>query len=110
MVMERLRQVKSMGDGSTPKTMPEIPGLPRLKPQEGKRNLDLRGDTKTVYEQLASIFAVRVTFDPDLIVRNVRLSLNDEVLQNDITILDAVTGTFWHTVNAGLLIVAAYPR
>ncbi len=107
MVMERLRQVKSMGDGSTPKTMPEIPGLPRLKPQEGKRNLDLRGDTKTVYEQLASIFAVRVTFDPDLIVRNVRLSLNDADFQNAVTILAAETGTFWRPVNAGLMFVAA---
>src|SRR2546429_2560259 len=76
-VMERLRQIKSMADETEPKAVSEIPDLPRLRPQAGKRNLDLRGDTRTVYEQLAGIFGLRVSFDPDLIIRNVRLNLND---------------------------------
>src|SRR5439155_27299672 len=61
-VMERLRQIKSMADETEPKAVSEIPDLPRLRPQAGKRNLDLRGDTRTVYEQLAGIFGLRVSF------------------------------------------------
>src|SRR6202171_1267171 len=53
-VEERLVQLKAMDD--EPRTGPAtttISALPRLQPQAGKRNLNLRGDTKTVYEQLA---------------------------------------------------------
>ncbi|HVH59941.1 MAG TPA: hypothetical protein VM709_06395, partial [Candidatus Sulfotelmatobacter sp.] len=106
-VMERLRQIKSMADETKPKAIPGIPDLPRLKPQRGKHNLDLRGDTKTVYEQLAGVFGVRVTFDPDLIVRNVRLNVNDVDFSNAVTVLAAETETFWRPVNATLMFVAA---
>jgi Flp pilus assembly secretin CpaC len=108
-VLERLRQMKSMKDETTtPKLPVEIPGLPRLKPQAGRRNLDLRGDTKTVYEQLAGIFAVKVSFDPDLITRgNVRLNINDVDFNSAVTILAAETATFWRPVNAVEMFVAA---
>lgn len=108
-VMERLREIKSMGDetGTGPKAAPDIPGLPRLKPQTGKRNLDLRGDTKTVYEQLATIFGLRATFDPDLTVRTVRLNVEDVDFQNAMKILAAETGTFSRPVNANLMFIAA---
>jgi tetratricopeptide (TPR) repeat protein len=106
-VLERLRQIKTMADETKPKAIPEIPDMPRLKPQTGKHNLDLRGDTKTVYEQLAGIFGVRVAFDPDLIVRNVRLKANDMDFSNAVTVLAAETETFWRPVNASLMFVAA---
>jgi tetratricopeptide (TPR) repeat protein len=106
-VMERLREIKSMGDETGPKAASEIAGLPHLKPQAGKRNLDLRGDTKTVYEQMASTFGIRVTFDADLIVRNVRLSIEDIDFPNAVKVLAAQTGTFWRPVNATLMFVAA---
>src|SRR6266568_8401542 len=106
-VMERLREIKSMGDETGPKAASEIAGLPHLKPQAGKRNLDLRGDTKTVYEQMASTFGIRVTFDADLIVRNVRLSIENVDFQNAGKVLAAQTGTFWRPVNATLMFVAA---
>ena len=106
-VMERMREIKSMGDETGPKIPPAIPGLPRLKPQAGKRTLDLRGDTKTVYEQLGSIFGLRVSFDPDLIVRNVRLNMENVDFQNALKVLATETGTFWRPVNATLMFVAA---
>ena len=105
-VLERLREIKSMSDETGPKAAPAIPGLPQLKPQAGKRNLDLRGDTKTVYEQLAAIFGLRVTFDADLIVKNVRLNVESVDFQNAIKILAAETDTFWRPVNATLMFVA----
>ena len=106
-VLERLREIRSMGDETGPKAAPAIPGLPRLKPQAGKRNLDLRGDTKTVYEQLASIFGLRVTFDADLTVRNVRLNIENVDFENALKVLAAETGTFWRPVNSALMFVAA---
>jgi len=107
-VTERLRQLKSMeNDEGVPKAVPEISGIPRLKPQPGKRNLDLRGDTRTVFEQLASMFGLRATFDPDLVVKNVRLNVNDVDFQNAATILAAETGTFWRPLTPTLMFVAA---
>jgi tetratricopeptide (TPR) repeat protein len=106
-VLERFREIKSMSDETGPKTPPAIPGLPQLKPQAGKRNLDLRGDTKTVYEQLAAIFGLRVTFDVDLIARNVRLNMENVDFQNALKVLAVETGTFWRPVNATLMFVAA---
>ena len=106
-VMERLRQIKSMAEETGSKAASEVAGLPRLTPQPGKRNLDLRGDTRTVYEQFAAMFGLRAIFDPDLAVRNVRLNVNDVDFKNAATILAAQTGTFWRPVNATLMFVAA---
>ncbi|HVH71066.1 MAG TPA: FG-GAP-like repeat-containing protein [Candidatus Dormibacteraeota bacterium] len=107
-VLERMRELKSMeNDQGAPKAAPEIIGLPRLRPQPGKHNLDLRGDTRTVYEQLANMFGVRATFDPDLIVKSVRLNVDDVDFQNAATTLAAATGTFWRPMTDTLLFVAA---
>src|SRR5882757_4318262 len=76
-VAERLVQLKAMEDEPSAKPKPEISGLPRLKPQPGKRNLNLRGDTKSAYEQLAGLFGIKAVFDPDLTVRNVHLRVDD---------------------------------
>jgi type II secretory pathway component GspD/PulD (secretin) len=106
-VAERLQQLKSMEEETPQKVASGIPGLPRLKPQAGKRSVDLRGDTRTVYEQLANIFGVRATFDPDLIARNVRLQVSDVDFNTAANVLAAQTATFWRAVNPGLLFVAS---
>jgi Flp pilus assembly secretin CpaC len=106
-VAERLLQLKSMEEETPTRTPSEIPGLPRLKPQSGKRSLDLRGDTKTVYEQFAKLFGVKATFDPDLIVRNVRLVVDDVDFNTAANVLAAETSTFWRPVNLGLMFIAA---
>src|SRR5215469_1529532 len=108
-VLERLRELKSMEDelAPNPRGGSKIPGLPLLKPQPGKRNIDLRGDTKTVYEQLASMFGLKAAFDPDLIVRSVRLSVNDVDFNTALTILATETATFSRPLDAATLFVAA---
>lgn len=104
-VAERLRQFKSMEE-ETVARVPEISGLPRLKPKPGKQNLNFRGDTKTVYEQVASVFAVKVIFDPDLTFRNVHLNVDNVDFKTALTILGGQTGTFWRPVNSELMFVA----
>jgi tetratricopeptide (TPR) repeat protein len=105
-VEERRAQLKAMDNEPSVKHATGISGLPRLRPQPGKHNLNLRGDTKTVYEQLANLFGVKATFDPDLTPKNVQLRVDDVDFATAISILETQTGTFWRPVNPTLLFVA----
>lgn len=108
-VEERRAQLKAMEDDDPPAkaTKPGISGLPKLQPRAGKRNLDLRGDTRTVCEQLASLFGVTATFDPDLTVRSVRLRLDEVDFATAMSILGSQAGTFWVPVTSTKMFVAA---
>jgi tetratricopeptide (TPR) repeat protein len=105
-VQERRAQLAAMDHEPRPKHATGISGLPRLQPQPGKHSLNLRGDTKTVYEQLANLFGVKATFDPELTPKNVQLRLEDVDFTTAAAILAAQTGTFWRPVNSTLLFVA----
>jgi hypothetical protein len=91
-VTERMKQMKAMDDGPAPRSQSKIEGLPELKPRAGKQNLNLRGDTRTVYEQLGQLFGIKVTFDPDLAPRAVRLSINDVEFNTALKVLSVQTG------------------
>ncbi len=105
-VQERLAQFKSMEDEPGAKPAPPISGLPRLQPQAGKKNLNLRGDTKAIYEQLAGLFGVKASFDPDLTARNVRLHLDDVDFFTAVSLLGAQSGTFWRPLDPKMMFVA----
>jgi hypothetical protein len=105
-VAERLAQMKTMADEPPAKRATEISGLPKLQPLPEKHNLDLRGDTKTVYEQAAAAFGIKAVFDPDLSPRTVRLRLDDMDFFTAVSILSAQTATFWRPVNPTLIFVA----
>jgi len=104
-VAERLAQLKTMED--EPRAGPTaISGLPRLRPQAGKHNLNLRGDTKTVYEQSADLFGIKVTFDPDINVRSVRLHVDNVDFYTGMVLLGTQSGTFWRPLNHTMMFVA----
>lgn len=105
-VEERLAQLKAMEDEPRAKSTTGIPGLPRLQPQPGKRNLELHGDTKSVYEQLAGLFGVKAAFDPDLTARSVYLRVDDVDFYTGMSLLGTQSGTFWRPLNPTLLFVA----
>ncbi len=107
-VRERLGQLTAMEDSQRPRRAftNKILGLPQLQPQPGKRNVYLRGDTKTVYEQLAGLYGVKVTFDPDVVARNVQLRIDDVDFYIGMSLLGTQTGTFWRPVNAAMIFVA----
>jgi type II secretory pathway component GspD/PulD (secretin) len=98
-VAERMQQLKGMEEDQAPKAASGIAGIPQLKPRGGKRNIDLRGDTKTAYEQLGILFGVKAVFDPDLAARSVRLHVDDVDFDTAATILGAQTGTFWRPLD-----------
>jgi tetratricopeptide (TPR) repeat protein len=106
-VTERLAQMKNLEDEPNTRPLVEMSGVPKLEPQPTKRDLNLRGDTKTLYEQVASLYGVKAAFDPDLAVRNVRLRANDVDFYTAASLLGAETATFWRPLNPTLFFVAA---
>src|SRR6266436_2673975 len=105
-VAERYAQMESMQEDEPPLATAEIAGLQRLKPQPGRRSLDLRGDTRSAYEQVAQAFGVKAAFDPDVVSRQVRMQLDNVDFNTAVSLLGSTTGTFWMPVNAILMFVA----
>src|SRR5580704_10134422 len=103
-VAERLAQMEAMNDDAAPRAQ-SIEGLPRLNTQKGKHNLDLRGDTKSAYDQVAQIFGIKTAFDPDLQPRNIRLRVDDVDFATAMSLLAEQTGTFWRPLSASLIFV-----
>ncbi|HEY2460856.1 MAG TPA: FG-GAP-like repeat-containing protein [Candidatus Acidoferrum sp.] len=108
-VTERLKQMQALLDDDPSVAPPstDIPGIPHIKPSPGKQNFNLRGDTRSVYEQVGTAFGVKVAFDPDLAVRNVRLRADDLDFNTAMSILGAETITFWRPLNPTLIFIAA---
>ncbi len=90
----------------SPGQIEKIAGLPELKPLKRMQNLDLRGDTKTVYEQVGALFGIKVTFDPDLAARPVRLRADNVDFNTALKVLSVQTGTFFRPLTSTLLFVA----
>ena len=104
-VTERLIQMKAMKDEPLAPDQ-KIEGLPELKPRAVKLDLNLRGDIKAVYEQLGQLFGMKITFDPDLPARTVRLHAIDIDFATALKILGVQTGTFFRPLSSTLLFVA----
>ena len=106
-ITERLGQIRSLGQEPPAKAPSEIEGLPKLRPQAGTRNVNLRGDTRTVYEQLANLFGVKVSFDPDLNARNLHMRVDNVDFNTAVSVLSVQTGTFWRPLNSNSIFVAS---
>jgi type II secretory pathway component GspD/PulD (secretin) len=105
-VAERIAQMEAMRDD--PSASPQsIEGLPQLHTQKDKHNLDLRGDTKSAYDQVAQTFGIKVAFDPDLTARSVKLRVDGVDFATAMTLLAEQTGTFWRPINASLIFVTS---
>jgi tetratricopeptide (TPR) repeat protein len=105
-VAERLKQMNAMKDEPLAKPDGKIEGLPELQPLSRKQDLNLRGDTKTVYEQLGQLFGIKIVFDADLVARTVRLHADNVDFTTALKVLSAETGTFSRPLTSTLLFVA----
>src|SRR5258706_84557 len=105
-VAERYAQMESMPEDETPLPRTEISGMPRLKPQPGRHSFDLRGDTRSAYEQVAQAFAVKVLFDTDVVSRQAHMRLDNVDFNTAVSLLGSTTGTFWTPVDATQMFVA----
>lgn len=105
MVFERLTQMNSMEDEPPTKAQLEMTGLPKLQPKRGKQDLDLRGETRSVYEELGARFGIKASFDPDVAGRQVRLRVQNVDFYTALMLLGTQTGTFWRALNPTLIFV-----
>jgi type II secretory pathway component GspD/PulD (secretin) len=105
-VAERYAQMESMRDDEPALPATEISGLPKLKPQPGRHSFDLRGDTRSAYEQVAQAFGVKVLFDPDVVSRPVRMQLDNVDFNTAVSLMGSTTATFWTPVSATQMFVA----
>jgi hypothetical protein len=107
-VAERLAQLHSM-EQDEPRAKPEtqFASVPRLQPIGGKQSFNLRGDTRTAYEQVAIAFGLKAAFDPDMTSRRVELRADGLDLFAALSLLATESGTFWRPVNPTLFFVAS---
>jgi len=109
-VSERLAQLKQMPKEYLPpgdKEDRELAGPATLKPQPGKKAVNVRGDSKSAYEQVARMFGITVAFDPDLSARNIKLRVNDVDFYTAMQLLGFESQTFYRVVNSTLIFVAS---
>src|SRR5437868_1361992 len=107
-VHERIAQMESMkGDDPLPPRPQPVEGLPEAKPQGGTHSFDLRGDTKTAYQQVALAYGIKAAFDPELQARSVRVRLENVDFKTAMEVLGQQTGAFYRPLSHGLIFVAA---
>lgn len=107
-LLERLKQVDTMRDENKDLSSDQPPeGLPQLAHAKGKKSFRFQTDLHSAYQQVAAAFGVKVTFDPDLPARNVKLRLEDVDFDTAMKVLTAETGTFWKPLNSKMFFVAA---
>lgn len=107
-VLERLKEMEAMKAQSKDLPMEQRPlGLPRVVPDKVIHSFSLHGDTRTMFEVVASSYGIKAAFDPDLPSRNVKLQVQDVDYETAMKVLTAQTGTFWVALNPQLIFVAA---
>jgi general secretion pathway protein D len=80
---------------------------PKLRVEAGKKNINVRGDSKSAYEQVAGMYGIKVAFDPDLTARNVKLRIDGVDFDMAMQLLGASSQSFYRVVNPTLIFVAA---
>jgi type II secretory pathway component GspD/PulD (secretin) len=103
---QRLQEMKSMDDELPPQPRANE-SFPRVKPKPGKKSFNLRGDVKSVYEQVMQQFGLTVTFDADLPGRNVKFRAEDVDFKTAMLLLGAQSQTFYRALNDKQIFVAA---
>jgi len=106
---EREAQMKSMSAEvdwpAGPAAEYKLQGPPTLKPLAGKKNFDMRGDTRGAYEAVSRAFGVAVAFDPDLLTRNVKFRVDGVDFETAMRILGQQTTTFFRPLTSNMIFV-----
>jgi Bacterial type II and III secretion system protein/FG-GAP-like repeat len=105
MVAERLTQMNSMEEEPPSQAQVEMTGLPKLQPKGGRQDVDIQGETRSVYEELCARFGIKASFDPDVAGRPVRLRVENVDFYTALMVLGTQTGTFWRALNPALIFV-----
>jgi len=107
-VEERLRQLRARGEEKEEFQREEpATGLPVLQAQKVTRSFNMRGDVRSVYEQVASAYGIKASFDADLPGRGIRLQLENVDFETAMKVLMLESGTVWRALNPKLMFVFA---
>ena len=107
-VEERLRQFRARGEEKEEVQREEpATGLPVLQPQKVTRSFSLHGDVRSTYEQIASAYGIKASFDPELPARNASLRLENVDFDIAMKVLTLESGTSWRALNPTLMFVFA---
>ncbi len=80
---------------------------PELKPNPERRNVDIRGDAKSLYERVAKAWGLEAVFDGDYQTGSeIRLRLEDTDFDGAIRALDAASSSFTVALGEKLMFVA----
>jgi Bacterial type II and III secretion system protein/FG-GAP-like repeat len=93
-------------ESADPPKLPETSGQVTLNCPTDKKRFDIRGDTRSAYEEVARQFGLEVAFDIDLRSTTVRFEVNDVDCSTTLELLGTATGTFWRPLTRGLFFVA----
>lgn len=107
---ERLAEMKQMQPTYLPRgdaSDYELKGAAMVHPQPGKKSVNVRGDAKSAYEQVAGMFGIKATFDPDLPSRNVKLQAEGLDFYTAMQLLGTEARAFYRVVNPTLIFIAA---
>ena len=107
---QRVAEMRQLTRPYIPRGDPEdyaLKGPATLHPQPGKKSVNVRGDARSAYEQVAGMFGIRVAFDPDLAQKNVKLRIDGADFYTAMQLLGAQSRTFYRVVNPALIFVAA---
>ena len=107
---ERLQQMKQLPKDFMPagdREGFELKGPATLRPQPGQKPINVRGDSKSAYEQVARMFGISVAFDPELTGRNIKLRVDNADFYAAMHLLGVESQTFYRVVNPTLIFVAS---
>ncbi len=80
---------------------------PQLKAVAGHQDFDLRGDSKSLWEQVAATLGLKVLFDPQYQpTKTVHFELNDADYRETLIALQDATGSFLTPISERLIFVA----
>jgi general secretion pathway protein D len=105
---QRLRDVSPADDPDHRRTMELLASLDPIdvEPAPGKKSIHVRGDTRSVYTQIGSVFNVTVRFDAAVPSRPMRFDLDDVDFYTAMSVAGKMSRTFWAPVSKNEIIVA----
>jgi hypothetical protein len=104
MLLEQIQQQQTFAGNLPPQR--SATGPPILAPAEGLRSFDYTGPTQGAYEEIARQFGLVVTFDADLVDREIRFRVSDVDFETTMNLIAHQTATFWTALDARSIFVA----
>ena len=93
--------------GADWKNAPELEPLPHVQASASEASFDIRGDTKTLFDQVTAAFGVHALIDPELQPqKNLRFQIDHANFHSALEALTAVTHTFVFPFSPHEIVVA----